>query len=240
MTGKTPPPNDPPPQTKLQQFWVNWLRPLIIIVAVLSTLRSSFADWNDVPSGSMKPSILPGDRIFVNKLAYDLKVPFTTKHLARWGDPQRGDVVVLFSPEDGKRLVKRIVGLPGDRLALKGNRLLVNGNPATYGQASPRLIELLSEEEQAAYVTAAENIDGKSHPVMASKAGTPRGTFNEITVPDGHYFIMGDNRDHSRDSRVIGAVERRLIVGKATAVVLSFDRDRYFLPRWSRFFTAMP
>jgi signal peptidase I len=228
------------PNSKLHQFWVNWLRPLLLIVIVLSDLRSSLADWNDVPSGSMKPSILIGDRIFVNKLAYDLKVPFTTYHMLQWGDPKRGDVVVFFSPEDSKRLVKRLIGLPDDRISLRNNQLTVNGQPAAYGHADPKIVEQLNEKEKMAYHTAAENIDGKSHPVMMLQEGSSRQTFQTVTVPQGQYFVMGDNRDRSRDSRTIGFVDRKLIVGKATAVVLSFDHDRYYLPRWRRFFTSMP
>ncbi len=224
----------------MRRFWREWLRPLLIIIAVLSTVRSTVADWNDVPSGSMKPTILEGDRIFVNKLAYDLKIPFTTRHVAQWDDPQRGDIVVFFSPEDGKRLVKRVVAVPGDRIALRDNRLYINGEPARYSDADPQLIEQLDPIERANYLTAIERVEGVAHPVMVAQRPTPRDTFGVVEVPADRYFVMGDNRDHSRDSRTIGVIDRRLIVGRATAVVLSFDRDRYFLPRWGRFFTSMP
>src|SRR3954471_3455734 len=92
------------------------LQPIVIMLFVLLAARSSLADWNDVPTGSMNPTILEGDRVFVNKLAYDLKVPFTTWHLAEWGMPQRGDVVVFYAPTDGTRMVKRVIGLPGDTI----------------------------------------------------------------------------------------------------------------------------
>src|SRR2546421_4007156 len=104
-------------------------RSFLFVVLVVLSFRSSIADWNDVPTGSMKPTIMEGDRVFVNKLAYDLKVPFTTWHLAQWDNPKRGDIVVFFSPADGQRLVKRVVGLPGDRIELANNELLVNGAP---------------------------------------------------------------------------------------------------------------
>ena len=103
-----------PTKATLQRWWREEIRPLLIMAVILFSIRSSLADWNDVPSGSMKPTLVEGDRIFVNKLAYDLKVPFTTWHLAEWSDPQRGDIVVFFSPHDDKRLVKRVIGLPGD------------------------------------------------------------------------------------------------------------------------------
>src|SRR5829696_6560206 len=121
---------DEPTQSKFKRFLNQHVKPFVFVVLVLCMVRSSIADWNDVPTGSMRPSILEGDRIFVNKLAYDLKVPFTTWHLAAWGDPKRGEVVVFYSPQDGVRLVKRVIGEPGDVIELRQNRLLVNGKPA--------------------------------------------------------------------------------------------------------------
>src|SRR5664280_2814500 len=112
---------------RLLWLWNEWIKSLLIVLVVVGAFRSAVADWNDVPTGSMKPTILEGDRIMVNKLAYDLKVPFTRWRLARWGQPQRGDIVVLFSPADGQRLVKRVIGLPGDLLSLRNDRLFING-----------------------------------------------------------------------------------------------------------------
>ena len=119
-----------------KQKWNHFLRteakPLLITALVLFAIRSAIADWNDVPTGSMKPTIIEGDRVFVNKLAYDLKVPFTTWHIAQWDNPKHGDIVVFFSPADGQRLVKRVIGLPGDQIELRDNRLLVNDAPVAY------------------------------------------------------------------------------------------------------------
>jgi len=114
-------------RARAHYWWQTEIRPLLIIALVVFAVRSSLADWNDVPTGSMKPTILEGDRVFVNKLAYDLKVPFTTFHLAEWGNPQRGDVVVFYSPHDGTRLVKRVIGLPGDTVEIRAGQVLVNG-----------------------------------------------------------------------------------------------------------------
>src|SRR5258707_4743278 len=117
--------------TTPKQKWTTFLRkeakPLLITLLVLFAFRSAIADWNDVPTGSMKPTIIEGDRVLVNKLAYDLKVPFTTWHIAQWDNPKRGDVVVFYSPADEVRLVKRVIGLPGDRIELKNNEVFVNG-----------------------------------------------------------------------------------------------------------------
>jgi signal peptidase I len=114
------------------RWWRDWIRPCLIIAIVLSAVRSAVADWNDVPTGSMKPSIIEGDRIFVNKLAYDLKVPFTSWRLACWAEPARGDIVVFQEPLNNQRYVKRVIGLPGDLLELRANRLFVNGQAADY------------------------------------------------------------------------------------------------------------
>src|SRR3977135_2952399 len=108
------------------------VRVFILMLLVISSLRWALADWNDVPTGSMKPTIEEGDRVVVNKLAYDLKIPFTTIELAKWGDPQRGDIVVLFSPVDGLRLVKRVIAVPGDRIEMRENQLYVNCQAAAW------------------------------------------------------------------------------------------------------------
>ena len=93
---------------KASMIWRGWGFSIMIALLIATSFKSAIADWNDIPSGSMEPTILVGDRILVNKLAYDLKVPYTTRHLVRWSDPKRGDIVIFFSPEDGKRLVKRV------------------------------------------------------------------------------------------------------------------------------------
>src|ERR1041385_2304475 len=119
-------------RSRARLWWRKEIRPLLILAVILFAIRSSLADWNDVPTGSMKPTILEGDRVFVNKLAYDLKVPFTTWHLAQWSNPKRGEVVVFYSPYDGTRLVKRVIGLPGDTIELRQNTLILNGKPVEY------------------------------------------------------------------------------------------------------------
>src|SRR6266705_2431156 len=120
-------------RSRVRKWWRQEIRPLLILALVLFSIRSSLADWSDVPTGSMKPTILEGDRVYVNKLAYDLKVPFTTWHIVEWSNPQRGDIVVFYSPYDGQRLVKRVIGLPGDHLELRNEGLILNGQPIVYG-----------------------------------------------------------------------------------------------------------
>ncbi len=218
----------------LRRLWRDWVRSLLVVALVTASLRSAVADWNDVPSGSMRPSILEGDRILVNKLAYDLRLPFTTWRLLRWADPRPGDIVVLLAPHDGVRLVKRVVGVPGDRLEMRANRLVVNGRPAAYGPLRP---ELLASRVPlpSGRVLATEELPGAAHAVMVAPATGPAGSFAALTVPARSYFVMGDNRDESSDSRAFGFVDRDLILGRALAVAASVDPARRGAPRWSRF-----
>lgn len=226
-------------RSRAWQWWRRELQPLLILALVVFSIRSSLADWNDVPTGSMKPTILEGDRVFVNKLAYDLKVPFTTWHVAEWGEPQRGEVVVFYSPYDGQRLVKRVIGRPGDTIELRHNQLFLNGAAVSYEPLAETRLKEVAAADRARQVYAAEQLPGQAHAVAAIPSVMARRDFGPFTVPAGQYFMMGDNRDDSFDSRYYGTVERRRIVGRATAVVLSFDRQRYWLPRWSRCLTPL-
>jgi signal peptidase I len=212
-------------QGRWRKLWSEWARPLLISALVLGSFRSAGADWNDVPTGSMEPTVVPGDRVFVNKLAYDLKVPFTTLRISEWSAPRRGDIVVLYSPADGRRLLKRVVALPGDTLEVKNHRLTVNGVAATYIRRADGSVH--------------ETLDGRTHAVSVSSPSGPGAFLSPIVLPAGQYFVMGDHRDNSFDSRFFGPVEGSQIVGRATAVVLSVDRDHHYVPRWGRFFTGL-
>jgi len=226
-------------RSRARRWWRQEIRPIIILALVLFSIRSSLADWNDVPSGSMQPTILVGDRVFVNKLAYDLKVPFTTWHLAEWGNPQRGDIVVFYSPHDGTRLVKRVVGLPGDTIEMQNEQLIINGKSVDYTPRDSSLSAVLPRAEQQNDQFATEALPGHAHMVMAIPQMPARRTFGPIQVPEGSYFMMGDNRDNSFDSRYFGVVPRKQIVGRATDVVVSLNHENYWLPRASRFFSPL-
>lgn len=231
--------NSPRALSNVRRWWRTELRPILILALALCSIRSSLADWNDVPTGSMKPTILEGDRVYVNKLAYDLKVPFTTWHLLQWANPQRGEIVVFYSPYDGKRLVKRVIGVPGDRIELRGDALILNGQSVTYTALDSGSFADLAPTDRASHVFATEQLPGRTHTVAVWPAVQARRDFGPFTVPPGHYFMMGDNRDDSFDSRYYGPVDRARIVGRASIAVLSFDRAHYYLPRWHRFFTSL-
>ena len=227
-------------KTPLMKFWREGVRPMLVVVLVLCTFRSAVADWNDVPTGSMKPTIVEGDRILVNKLAYGLRMPFTDWWLMQWSGPQWGDVVVCFSPANGDRLVKRVVGLPGDRVELRHNVLLINDRPAEYGPLAPSVIGQIGTDRWLPHRLAAETLGDETHPVMTTPGVPASRSFGPVTVPSDHYFVLGDNRDNSRDSRFFGCIRREAIVGRSSMVVISVDPDRYYLPRWERFFRSLP
>lgn len=224
---------------KTAKFWKEWLKPILVILLITSAVRSAMADWNDVPTGSMKPTIMEGDRVFINKLAYDLKVPFTTVHIAEWDNPKRGEIVVFFSPHDGKRLVKRVVGLPGDSIEMRNNEVWINGSRAEYKPLDPQITNEIPAGEQPLHHFYSEDLTGRNHAVMVTPGSWTIRSFPAFQVPEHQYFMMGDNRDNSFDSRYFGTVGRDLIVGRAVAVVLSVNPEHYYMPRWHRFFTSL-
>lgn len=205
---------------------------LVTVVAALG-FRSAVADWYDVPTGSMQPTILIGDRIFVNKLAYDLTVPFAGIEVARRGDPERGDIVICASPADGVRLVKRVIALPGDVIAMQGGQLVINGEVLDY-EAAPGVGAPMGEGGRGMEFSL-ETLGERVHPVAHMPWRRAVRDFGPVEVPAGKYFMMGDNRDNSGDSRHWGFVDREAISGRVTCVALSLDREHGWLPRWSRF-----
>lgn len=221
------------------RWWRGEIRPLLILALVLCSIRSSLADWNSVPTGSMKPTILAGDRIFVNKLAYDLKVPFAGWQTLRWGGPRRGDVVICYSPEDETRLVKRVIGLPGDRIEMCDNRLIINGEPVLYEALATDVVDQIDRDERPRHAFASERLDDCVHPVMSTPGVPARRSMAATAIPAGQYLVLGDNRDLSRDSRWFGLVSRESIAGRVFGVAFSLDRNRWYVPRWRRFLRGM-
>ncbi|MGI9244120.1 MAG: signal peptidase I [Verrucomicrobiales bacterium] len=224
----------------VRKQWAEWRAFIIFFGLVLLPVKSSLADWNWVPTGSMNPTIVEGDLVYVNKAAYDLRIPLTMQRIHRWADPANGDIVVLFSPEDEVRLVKRVIGIPGDRLEMRNNVLLLNGEPLGYGPLSDAATEDLQEGMRAVSVFAEEDLAGHRHAVMSLLHANPRGRdFPMVVVPEGKYFVMGDNRDNSKDSRVFGFADREAIVGRAQAVIVSFNKLDRYQPRFGRFFSRL-
>lgn len=217
-----------------------WIRPVLPIVLVMIAVRSAVADWNDVPTGSMNPTILEGDRVFVDKLAYSLRFPLTRWHLIDFAGPKQGDIVVFISPHDGQRLVKRVIGLPGDTVELRANHLLINGKPVDYENLSSDERNEIAPTMPGNWPVAIEDLPARSHPVMGKPSVKALRSFGPIKVPANSIFAMGDSRDDSFDSRYFGPVDENRILGKATHVVTSVDPEHYYLPRWNRFLTRLP
>ncbi len=231
-------------QDKTRKAWQwlvrEWIRPVLPVLILLTAVRSAVADWNDVPTGSMNPSILEGDRVFVNKLAYSVRFPLTRWHLAEFDGPRRGDIVVFISPHDGKRLIKRVVGVAGDTIEMQDNRLWLNGTPIEYELPDADARQTIAPTMPPAWPIAVEQLPDHPHVVMTKPQVGTRRSFSATPVRPGHVFVMGDSRDDSFDSRYFGTVDRQRILGEATHVVMSLDPERHHLPRWNRFFSRLP
>ena len=198
----------------------NWA--FLLFAFVLFASRSSLADWYLVPTGSMLPTIVEGDRIFVDKMAYRLEVPFTDIEIMQTGQPKRGDIVVFNSEKAGNRLVKRLIGEPGDSVAMFDNKLIINGEEIHY-------------EDKKNVHHKIEYLDNVKHTLQLIPVSEARDSFAEVIVPNGHYLVLGDNRNNSADSRYYGFVPAIEIQGKANKVLMSLDPKNYYLPRKERF-----
>jgi signal peptidase I len=219
--------------------WKEWRTVIFFVVFVIIPVKSSLADWNWVPTASMNPTILEGDLVYVDKIAYGLRFPLTLHRIAKWSDPQRGDIVIFFSPEDGTRLVKRVVGEPGDTIELRNNTLFLNGQPVGYTKIDPKYKENLSHRDKKNRLLATEDLGGPTHAIMSTPSVRAMRSFGPITVPENNYFVMGDNRDNSKDSRFFGCVQRKAIVGKVRGIIVSLDITDKYQPRLKRFFGSL-
>ncbi|MGY8896410.1 MAG: signal peptidase I [Paraglaciecola sp.] len=198
---------------------------VLLFIVLMCVFRSAIADWNEVPTGSMQPTIVEGDRIWVNKLAYDVSTPFVNYSLLKLADPIRGDIIVFDSAPADKRLVKRVVGIPGDTIAMIDNVLYINQQPLSYE----------NNVAKGHFSEVTENLLGVQHRIRVANNGSLLSSFTPLTIPADYYLAMGDNRDNSADSRVIGLIPRDEIIGRANKVVMSLNYDNYYLPRTERF-----
>jgi signal peptidase I len=190
-----------------------WLREAVTVlgfVAAVVTTRSSLADHYQVPTGSMTPTILVGDRVVVSKLSYGLRLPFSDIRLFDLGGPGRGEVAVLRSPENGSTLIKRVVAVPGDRVAVRGGRLWINHAPVPIERDDRATVEILGQ---------------RAHAVSLEGSGGP--DFGPARLRENDYLVMGDNRGNSHDGRSFGLVGREAFLGRALGVFWSAGR-----PAW--------
>ena len=214
---------------RLHELWAEYKRYVLFIVLMVM-FRGAVADWNPVPTGSMLPTIVEGDVILVNKLAYDIQVPFFNTSLIKLDDPERGDIVIFKSKASDLRLVKRVIGVPGDTLEMNNNQLIINGKKLNYSNANYNSLGSIDVQE---------NLFGLDHDIRISPFRTSQSSFNKVVIPEDYYFTMGDNRDNSADSRVIGFVPRDEIIGRTKRLLLSFNMENNYLPRKERFFHTL-
>lgn len=211
---------------------MEWGGSFFPVLAVVLILRSFVAEPFVIPSGSMVPTLLVGDYILVDKYSYGLRLPVTGTKVVPVGAPKRGDVMVFFPPHQDNYFIKRVIGLPGDRIEYRRKQLRINGDQVpleAVGHFPPEQPRMLVAEEQLGDV---------SHRVLLNPDMTLESCMNmrpacTWEVPEGHYFMMGDNRDHSDDSRSWGTVPEANIVGKAVAV-WAHKEPGFNLPSFSR------
>ena len=210
---------DTGPRATLIEYSRSFFPVLLFVLVIRSFVFEPFR----IPSGSMMPTLLEGDFIFVKKYAYGLRLPVTETKFIETGDPKRGDVIVFRLPSDPSiNYIKRVVGLPGDTIVYERQRLTINGE----------VIDLKPGESASARVPVfVENLDGRVHDILVTNPefSTRDGIYR---VPDGHYFVMGDNRDRSKDSRFIGAIPEKYLVGEAVRIWMHFVP--WNMPDWGR------
>jgi signal peptidase I len=226
-------------RTKAKRFWHEYRGTFFFLFAMLM-FRSAWADWMTVPTGSMNPTLLEGDRILVDKHVFGVRLPWTLVRLTDGRDPERGEIVVFDSPLDGTSTVKRVIGVPGDIVALDARGLMIDGEYANYSFGDVARVETLLESARERQPTIyREHGPLPEHDMMRMAIPSDRQHFGPVRVPDGMYLMLGDNRDNSADSRYFGFVPRRNIVGLTSRVAVSFNPDNYYLPRRDRWFTPL-
>lgn len=188
-----------------------YVEAIVIAVVIALFVRTFIVQAFKIPSGSMIPTLEIGDHILVNKFAYGIKVPFERSTLIPISDPKRGDIVVFLYPLDkSKDFIKRVVGVAGDTVQMKDKKIYLNGRRY--------------EDPHAVY----------TDPIQPG-SGDPKDNFGPVKVPAGSLFVMGDNRDHSSDSRYWGFVDLKDVMGKAFIIYVSWDSDDGLKVRWNRF-----
>jgi len=191
---------------KKKSTFREYVEAFIIAIVLALFIRTFIIQAFKIPSGSMEPTLRVGDHLLVNKFIYGVKLPFLRKTLIPVSTPERGDIIVFIYPVDrSKDFIKRVIGLPGEKVEVKGQRILVNDKPI---------------EDPSGYYSKTRE--------LVENFGDNRGRFQPVVVPEGHYFVLGDNRDNSRDSRFWGTVPSELIKGKAFIIYWSW-------PNWDRF-----
>jgi len=206
-----------------QHVLVEYSRSFFPVLLFVLVIRSFVFEPFRIPSGSMMPTLLEGDFIFVKKYSYGLRLPVTETKVIETGSPERGDVIVFRLPSDPSiNYIKRVIGLPGDTVVYERHRLTINGEKVdlTRGEDASWDVPLFVED-----------LDGRVHDILVTNPEYSTRD-NTYRVPEGHYFVMGDNRDRSKDSRFIGAIPEEFLVGEAVRIWMHFVP--WNMPVWER------
>lgn len=209
---------------------VDYARSLLPIFVIVLIIRSFLFQPFRVPSGSLEPTVEPGDFVLVSQFSYGLRLPVIHKKILNLGEPQRGDIAVFHYPVDTNvDFIKRIIGLPGDHIVYKNKQLTINGDKIP--QKFIRNTVDIEGDRTIAATIKQENLEGLKHKIM-TYSNVNHGVKFDFTVPKGYYFVMGDNRDGSEDSRYWGFLPEHDLVGKAWYVWFHWGPDGI---KWSRF-----
>ena len=202
------------------KFIKNNLAFILILVGVMG-FRTAIADWNPVPTSSMEPTIFPGDVVLVNKTILGPSIPFTESRLLSLGEPRRGDIITFKAPDANETYIKRVIGLPGDTIRTEGLNVFVNGEKLP--------LRIIDDGSISGVLTAMETIGGHEHRIKLELNRGMRQVDQEITVPENSYFVMGDFRNNSADSRYFGFVPQHSVIGRATRIAVSIADERHTL-----------
>jgi signal peptidase I len=221
----------------MKKLWRNH-RGFLLAMGLMFVFRSAVADWNIVPTSSMNPTLISGDRVMINKLAYSARVPFTLTHVTRWSSPERGDVITFDSPLDGLNLIKRVVAVGGDVVAMQANQLIINGQVISR-QLVDNAREIPTEAGMLHAQIWRERLGEKQIEVARIEHANLYRDFAPVVVPQGHVLVLGDSRDNSNDSRFIGFIDVRRVTGQAVRVVMSHNYSKFYLPRSDRWWLEL-
>jgi signal peptidase I len=216
-------------QSRLGRWFDNWLRSVGMAVILFVIIKTFLVEAFQIPSGSMERTLLAGDFLFVNKAVYGAQIPGTKARLPGFESPRRGDVIVFAYPKNPElNYVKRVIGLPGDTVEMRGGEVRVNGDPLAerYVQRVDPGHDVYDPEFnwQRDYLLGGASVARNYHPT--------RDTWGPLVVPAGRYFVLGDNRDNSADSRYWGFVGAAAIKGRPLVVYFSYDREAHDALPW--------
>lgn len=214
--------SDPVTEPALDEpWWVDYCRSFFPIIFIVLIIRSFLAEPFRIPSNSMMPTLLTGDFILVNKFTYGIRLPVLNTKVIEFGQPERGDIIVFRYPKQPSiDFIKRVVGLPGDKVAYYNKQVYINGKRVKQVSLGS-YTGVGSGNNMTGAKHLIEDLQGTEHSILVARgASSPEGVY---VVPDGHYFVMGDNRDHSSDSRVWGMMPEENLVGKAFFIWMNLD-----------------